>query len=51
MIKILWLFFIVMHEKVNAKLKVVGNKAIGWISKRTLKENKARQIFRKTNIS
>ena len=29
----------------------VGNKAKGWISKRVFLENKARQIFRKTNIS
>ena len=29
----------------------VGNKAKGRISKRVLQENKARQIFRKTNIS
>ena len=29
----------------------VGNKATGRISKRVLKENKASQIFRKTNIS
>ena len=29
----------------------VGNKAKGRILKRVLQENKARQIFRKTNIS
>ena len=29
----------------------VGNKAKGRISKRVFQENKARQIFRKTNIS
>ena len=29
----------------------VGNKVKGLISKRVLKENKAHQIFRKTNIS
>ena len=29
----------------------VGNKAKWWISKRVFQENKARQIFRKTNIS
>ena len=28
----------------------VGNKAEGRISKRVFQENKARQIFRKTNI-
>ena len=32
-------------------LHIVGNKAKGWISKRVFQENKARQIFRKTNIS
>ena len=32
------------------KLKLVGNKAKGRISKRVFQENKARQIFRKTNI-
>ena len=36
-------FFINYH-------KVVGNKAKGRISKRVFQENKARQIFRKTNI-
>ena len=30
---------------------IVGNKAKGRISKRVFQENKARQIFRKTNIS
>ena len=30
---------------------IVGNKAKGRISKRRQQENKARQIFRKTNIS
>ena len=33
------------------KLKFVGNKANGWISKRVFQENKAYQIFRQTNIS
>ena len=32
-------------------LIVVGSKAKGQISKRVLQENKARQFFRKTNIS
>ena len=32
-------------------LKVVGNKAKGRISKQVFQENKAHQIFRKTNIS
>ena len=31
-------------------LVFIGNKAKGPISKRVLRENKARQIFRKTNI-
>ena len=31
--------------------QIVGNKANGRISKRVFQENKARQIFRKTNIS
>ena len=31
--------------------KYVGIKALGRISKRVFQENKARQIFRKTNIS
>ena len=31
--------------------KIVSNKAKGRISKRVFQENKARQIFRKTNIS
>ena len=33
------------------KLEIVGNKAKGRIWKRVFQENKARQIFRKTNIS
>ena len=35
----------------NSKLHFVGNKAKGRISKRVFQDNKARQIFRKTNIS
>ena len=31
--------------------KVVGNKAKGRLLRRVFQENKARQIFRKTNIS
>ena len=31
--------------------EIVGNKTKGWISKRLFQENKARQIFRKINIS
>ena len=34
-----------------AMLQIVGSKAKGRISKRVLQENKARQIFQKTNIS
>ena len=34
-----------------AERQFVGNKAKGSISKRVFQENKARQIFRKTNIS
>ena len=30
---------------------IVGNKAKGQISKRVFQQNKARRIFRKTNIS
>ena len=33
------------------KLQFVGNKAKGRISNQVFQENKARQIFRKTNIS
>ena len=35
----------------NRLPKFVGNKANGRILKRRLQENKARQIFRKSNIS
>ena len=35
----------------DAKCKIIGNKAKGRISKRVFQENKARQVFRKTNIS
>ena len=35
----------------DKKCKFVGNKAKGRISKRVFQENKARQIFRKENIS
>ena len=30
---------------------IVGNKAKEWISEQVFQQNKARQIFRKTNIS
>ena len=36
---------------VSADPEIVGNKAKGRISKRVFQENKARQIFQKTNIS
>ena len=35
----------------GSRVKFVGKKAEGQISKRVLQEKKARQIFRKTNIS
>ena len=37
---------------INTRVAIdfVGDKAIGWISKRCLQENKAQQIFQKTNI-
>ena len=38
-----------MH-RFSWKWQFVGNKAKGGISKRVFQENKARQIFRKTNI-
>ena len=34
----------------QVKSQRVGNKAKGWISNQVFQENKARQIFRKTNI-
>ena len=36
---------------IHFKEYYVGNKAKGRISKRVFQENKARQIFKKTNIS
>ena len=36
---------------IDMKLDIVGNKAKGRISKRVFQEVKARQIFRKMNIS
>ena len=40
------------HTNILAQRKQhsLGNKAKGWISKRVFQENKARQIFQKTNI-
>ena len=58
------LFFIMLHAENISKstrehlywslvfnMELVGNKVKGRISKRVFQENKARQIFRKTNIS
>ena len=39
------------HYSPETLVWIVGNKAEGQISKRVFQENKARQIFRKTNIS
>ena len=40
------------HQKTKKIIaKYVGNKAKGQISKRVFQESKARQNFRKTNIS
>ena len=36
---------------ISANPEIVGNKAKGRISKRVFQENKAHQIFQKTNIS
>ena len=38
------------YDSINSR-SVVGNKAKGRISRRVFQENKAHQIFRKTNIS
>ena len=40
-----------LHRVVRRNKQIVGNKAKGHISKRRWQENKARQIFRKINIS
>ena len=40
-----------MQKRDIEKRDIVGNKAKGRTSKRMLQENKASQIFRKTNIS
>ena len=39
------------HLFTNKNDKIVGNKAKGRISEQEFQENKARQIFRKMNIS
>ena len=38
-------------DSLNLRFRLVGNKAKGRISKRVFQENKARQIFRKTDMS
>ena len=48
-IMILWTRDKVPHAEILPQF--VGNKAKGQISKRVFQENKARQIFRKTNMS
>ena len=40
-----------LGSKLFLELEIVGNKAKGRILKRVFQENKARQIFRKTNSS
>ena len=40
----LWILLLFGFEVI---LKIAGNKAKGWISKRVFQENKARQIFQK----
>ena len=46
-----WLQKPILRTVVGTALRqLVGNKAKGWISKRVFQENKARQVFRKTNI-
>ena len=42
---------IFLHFWFLTDLIITGDKAKGWISKRVLRENKARQIFRKLGIS
>ena len=44
-------FLINLHFLALLIGEIVGNKARGRISKRVFQENKARQIFRKRNIS
>ena len=47
----IYLFKINIKETMSLEQQIVGNKAKGRISKRVFQENKAHQIFRKTNIS
>ena len=47
----IYLFKINIKDTMSLEQQIVGNKAKGRISKRMFQENKARQIFRKTNIS
>ena len=42
---------VIFNKKLTFKFTLVGNKAKGQISKRVFQENKARQVFRRTNIS
>ena len=42
---------VITKRILTGKLQVVGNKTKGRISKRLFQESKARQNFRKTNIS
>ena len=47
----LLLFHLSNHRWKNIIYHFVGNKAKRWVSKRVFQENKACQIFQKTNIS
>ena len=49
--KVTGLLLVKRIKKQAKKLNLVGNKAKGRISKRVFQESKARQNFRKTNIS
>ena len=44
-------FVLIINLSLLYNVRIVGNKAKGRISKRIFQENKAHQIFRKTNIS
>ena len=48
-----WLHFGLNHGglKIKSQYRNVGNKEKGRISKRVFRKKKARQIFRKTNVS
>ena len=58
----LWVYYLLKESRIwfrlnlvnivnEGSLEIVGNKAKDWIWKWLFQENKARQIFRKTNIS